>query len=327
MIRVTNLHKTFKVHRKEPGLAAALKGLFHREWIERHALKGVSFEVSPGEILGLVGANGAGKTTLVKILAGIIHPTSGMAEVLGFKPWERDLRLRRQISLIMGQKAQLWWDLPAADCFLLLKEIYEIPERQFRESLDFLVTTLDCKDQLTVPVRRLSLGERMKTELIAALLHRPKVVFLDEPTIGLDLTAQRSIRRFLLHYQAEHKPIMILTSHYMEDIAQLCKRIAIIRSGEFVYNGPLAKVTADFNQHKILTARLAENGQAQSLSTDLGEIISSDEVSLRIKVPRSKIAETSAKILRELPVIDLTIEEEDVGLVIERIMKQGSAAR
>ncbi|MGZ3689368.1 MAG: ABC transporter ATP-binding protein, partial [Bdellovibrionota bacterium] len=225
MIEVEKLTKTFRVHQKDPGLLGSMRSLVRRRWIEKHALKSVSMKVGPGEIVGLVGANGAGKTTLVKALAGIIHPTSGEAKVLGHVPWQRENEFRRQIALIMGQKAQLWWDLPAADCFLLLCEIYRIPKTQFRANLDYLVEALGVRDQLHIQIRRLSLGERMKMELIAALLHRPKVVYLDEPTIGLDLTAQRAIREFLLRYRKEHQPAMLLTSHYMEDIEKLCRRI------------------------------------------------------------------------------------------------------
>jgi len=233
MIHVQNLTKTFRVHRKEPGLMGSLRSLFRRQWIDKHALKGVSLEVNAGEIVGLVGANGAGKTTLVKTLAGIIHPTAGDAQILGYTPWERRNEFRRQIALIMGQKAQLWWDLPADDCFLLLQEIYRLPDKEFRRNLDYLVEALGVTDQLNIQIRRLSLGERMKMELVAALLHQPKIVFLDEPTIGLDLTAQRAIRNFILEYRREHQPAMILTSHYMEDIERLCERIVIINEGEF----------------------------------------------------------------------------------------------
>ncbi|NJN14572.1 MAG: ATP-binding cassette domain-containing protein [Planctomycetes bacterium] len=218
MIETRGLSKIFHVHKKDPGLWGSVRSLFRRRRIEKHAVREVTVRVDEGEIVGLVGANGAGKTTLVKMLAGIIHPTSGEARVLGHVPWERDDRLRRRLALIMGQKAQLWWDLPAADGFLLLKEIYRIPDAEYRATLDYLTTVLEIGKELNVQVRRLSLGERMKMELIAALLHRPRVVFLDEPTIGLDLSAQRAIRDFILAYREEHAPAMLLTSHYMEDI-------------------------------------------------------------------------------------------------------------
>lgn len=323
MIQVENLTKSFVVHRKEPGLKGSLRSLVKRDWIEKHALKGVSFKAEAGEIVGLVGANGAGKTTLVKALAGIIHPTSGSAQVLGFTPWERNNAFRSQIALIMGQKAQLWWDLPAADCFLLLREIYRIPRRQFEQTLEFLTVALDVRDQLKIQIRRLSLGERMKVELIAALLHQPKVVYLDEPTIGLDLTAQRSIRSFLLQYREEHQPAMLLTSHYMEDIERLCKRIVIIREGEFIYDGSLSKITKDYATHKIITAQLGPGKRERSpeFPKSLGELVSEVEEVAKFKIRKEKIPEAARLILERWPVIDLTIEEEEIGTIIEAIMK------
>ena len=325
MIEVSALAKVFHVHKKAPGLKGSLKALFRRERIEKAAVKGVSFRVDEGEIVGLIGANGAGKTTLVKMLAGIIHPTSGSAKVLGFTPWERDNRLRRQISLIMGQKAQLWWDLPAADCFLLLREIYRVPEPQFRETIDYLSGVLDVRKELNVQIRRLSLGERMKMELIAALLHRPRVVFLDEPTIGLDLSAQRAIRDFILEYRRLHRPAMIVTSHYMEDIQRLCERILIIREGEFVYDGPLSAVVQRYAQSKVIRAHLRRTPEPVKVDGDLkalGELVecSTDQICLR--VPRADVARASARILERYPVADLAIEEMDIGTIIERIFRE-----
>ncbi|HEX5136552.1 MAG TPA: ATP-binding cassette domain-containing protein [Planctomycetota bacterium] len=325
MIEVDGLRKVFRVHKKEPGLKGSLKALFRREKIEKPAVKGVSFRVDEGEIVGLIGANGAGKTTLVKMLAGIIHPTSGSASVLGFTPWERDNRLRRQISLIMGQKAQLWWDLPAADCFLLLREIYRVPEQQYRETLDYLSGVLDVKKELNVQIRRLSLGERMKMELIAALLHRPRVVFLDEPTIGLDLTAQRAIRDFILEYRRVHRPAMILTSHYMEDIQRLCERIVIIREGEFVYDGSLVAVVQRYAQSKVIRAHLRRTPEPVRVDGDLralGEVVACSPEELCLRVPRTEVARASAWILERYPVLDLAIEEMDIGTIIERIFRE-----
>ena len=302
MIAVQNLTKIFKVHKKEPGLAGSVRALFRREYIEKSAVKNVSFSVSAGEIVGLIGANGAGKTTIVKSLAGIIHPTSGSVKILGHTPWERKKEFQKQISLIMGQKAQLWWDLPAADCFILLREIYQIPVKEFQARLDFLTTTLAVADQLKIQIRRLSLGERMKMELIAALLHQPKVVFLDEPTIGLDLTAQRAIREFLLNYRSEHQPAMLLTSHYMEDIERLCERIIILRDGEIVYDGLLKTLMHEHAQGKIVTAVL-EDGST-----------------IKRKVPRNLVAEAATELLKNNDVADLKIEEEDIATIIESVM-------
>lgn len=329
MIQVRDLSKTFRVHKKEPGLRGSVKALFKREWIDKVALNGVSLDIEAGEIVGLVGANGAGKTTLVKSLAGIIHPTGGYARVLGHTPWERDNEFRRQIALIMGQKAQLWWDLPAADGFLLLKEIYQIPEKDYRENLDFLVKTLDVGKEMNIQVRRLSLGERMKMELIAALLHQPRVVFLDEPTIGLDLTAQRAIRKFILEYRQVQRPAMILTSHYMEDIEQLCERIVIIREGQFVYDGPLKDVTSKYAQHKILNLVLEEDAAEQFVAKDFpsgaGELVSYEGGRLKVRVDRSLVAGVASRLLTRFPTKDLTIEEPDIGTIIEALIRRQNA--
>jgi ABC-2 type transport system ATP-binding protein len=323
VIQVDQLSKTFHVHKKAPGLLGSVRSLFRRETIEKHAVRGVDFQVDEGEIVGLVGANGAGKTTLVKMLSGIIHPTGGDASVLGYRPWERHDDFRRQIALIMGQKAQLWWDLPAADCFLLLQEVYQIPDEQYRETLGYLTEVLDVGDELNIQIRRLSLGERMKMELIAALLHRPRVVYLDEPTIGLDLTAQRAIRDFLLAYREEHRPAMILTSHYMEDIQRLCKRILIIRDGELVWDGPLAEVVERYAPGRVVTVHLRKDrapDQAEVNFDALGEVLACDHDQVCVRVPRDRVAEASAELLQRLPVADLAIAEDDVGAIIERIM-------
>ncbi len=319
MISVTRLSKTFVVHKKEPGLKGSLKALFVRNNIQKHAVRDVSFQVGEGELVGLVGANGAGKTTIVKMLSGIVHPSSGDASVLGFRPWERKNDFRRQIALLMGQKAQLWWDLPAADCFLLLKEIYRLPDEQYRSTLDYLVKILGLADQLHVQIRRLSLGERMKMELAASLLHSPKVVFLDEPTIGLDLSAQRAIRDFLLRYLEERRPAMILTSHYMEDIERLCKRLLILREGDLVYDGPLERVVREYADYKVITVHLRKSDSPLPDLSPLGTVESADPDRVRLRVPRARTAEAAAELLRRLPVADLAIEEPEVGAIIEKI--------
>lgn len=334
MIEVRDLQKSFRFHKKEAGLKGSVKALFHRNWQEKQALKGVSLEVRAGEIVGLVGANGAGKTTLVKILSGIVHPSGGSAQVLGHTPWERATEFRRQIALIMGQKAQLWWDLPAEDCFLLLKEIYRIPDQRFKTSLSRLVDALGVSGQLNTQIRRLSLGERMKMELIAALLHDPRVVYLDEPTIGLDLTAQKAIREFILTDSRERQPAMILTSHYMEDIEKLCQRIVIIREGEFVYDGPLSNITSRFARHKIITAKLDSSAPASpkspsapgllALPAALGEIVQQDGEQIRVKVARDKVPEAASLLLQRGNVADLLIEEVDISEIIEALLREGS---
>ncbi|MDX1642991.1 MAG: ATP-binding cassette domain-containing protein [Thermoanaerobaculia bacterium] len=335
MISVRSLSKDFEVHRKRPGLAGSIRSLVKRDKIVKQAVREVSFEVAEGEILGLVGANGAGKTTLVMMLAGIIHPTAGEAEVLGFTPWERSNAFRRQIALIMGQKAQLWWDLPAADCFLLLREIYQIPRARYEADLAKLAKLLRVEEELEIQIRRLSLGERMKMELIAALLHSPKVVFLDEPTIGLDLSAQRAIRDFILEYRRERTPAMIVTSHYMEDIERLCERIVILRRGEVVYDGSLERVVEEYTENKIVSAQLAaaarrdppdgDGGPDREALARLGEVLELSDLKVSLCVPRSEVAEAAGWLLEHLPVSDLQIEEEDVGTIVERIMREDAA--
>jgi viologen exporter family transport system ATP-binding protein len=322
VIEVDKLSKTFWIHRKEPGLVGSLRSLVRRRKVAKEAVREVSFRIEEGEIVGLVGANGAGKTTLVKMLAGVIHPTSGEARVLGFVPWERDNVFRRQIALIMGQKAQLWWDLPAADCFLLLREIYEIPPAAYRERLEYLADLLEVRGELTTQIRRLSLGERMKMELIAALLHAPRTVFLDEPTIGLDLSAQRAIREFILEYRREQRPAMIVTSHYMEDIERLCERILILRRGQIVYDGSLASVVEKFARHKVVTAHLGPDCRPRPEElVGLGRVLRCEETVVSVEVPRERVTEVAGALIERYDVADLAIEGEPVGSVIERIQK------
>jgi ABC-2 type transport system ATP-binding protein len=348
MIEVQGLVKSYRVHRKAPGFKGSLQGLFNRRFETVNALQGVSLKVAPGEIVGLVGANGAGKTTLVKCLSGILHPTSGMAKVLGFVPWERRNAYRRQIALIMGQKAQLWWDLPAGDGFLLLKAIYGLSDADFNRNLDELATHLDVKRQLDVPVRKLSLGERMKMELIAALLHKPKVVFLDEPTIGLDLMAQKAIREFLLDYKKRESPAMLLTSHYMEDIERLCERVILMRQGRIVYDGLLSQLPSRQGRSKTLTIHLSDAGDvdacdanraralwaqnggpgvalgsaAQVSGSHAPETPSSDAGTLIVKIAKDEAPKAVAFALQHLPVADLALADEDIGLLITDLIDE-----
>lgn len=324
IIDVRDCRKTFRVHKKAPGLKGSLQSLFYRKREPVHALTGVNLQVFGGEIIGLVGANGAGKTTLVKILSGIIHPTSGHVSVLGHNPWKRQNEFRSQISLIMGQKAQLWWDLPAADCFLLLREIYRIPNKEFEQRVHELAAPLQVEHLLTTQIRRLSLGERMKLELIATLLHRPKVVFLDEPTIGLDLTSQRTIRNFILSYREKYNPAMIVTSHYMEDIKTLCKRIAIIRKGQILYDGSIDHIVEEHIHHKVIAAKMPNaNGSRPNLPETIGNVISHEDGVLRIQVRREKSAEAARFLLQHGQITELSIEEEDISTIIESLQTEG----
>lgn len=304
MIKVSGLSKTFPVYQKEPGLKGSIKGLFIRKSVTKTALKNINIEVHPGEILGLIGANGAGKTTLVKILAGIVHPSGGEVSVIGFKPWERSNIYRRQMSLIMGQKNQVWWDLPALDSFLLLKEIYQIDDQTYKYNIDYLSKMLGLENQLRTQVRKLSLGERMKVELMAALLHNPKVIFLDEPTIGLDITSQKAVREFLKDYRDKYKPIMILTSHYMEDIKELCSRINILRQGEMIYDGELSKIQRILGDKKVLKVTT-----------------SSEEIEFSIE--RHELAEKIKDIFESHQVTDLNIHDPSIEDIIDHILKNG----
>jgi ABC-2 type transport system ATP-binding protein len=319
MIKVNNITKTFKVHNKKEGFKASLISLFKRNWIVKKALDDVSLTVAPGEIVGLIGANGAGKTTLAKILSGIVHPTSGTVSVLGHTPWDRSNEYRKQMSLIMGQKASLWWDLPAMDCYLLLKEIYQLKDEDFYGQIKTLSKKLGIESQLNTPIRRLSLGERMKAELIAALLHRPKVIFLDEPTIGLDLTAQKTVRKFLKEYRDENKSSMILTSHYMEDIEELCQRIIILKEGKVVFDGKTSEVKDIMGPEKVVTFHIDQKIEESEIT--LGTLIEINNDLLKIKIRKDDLSEYVSHYLKKYKVLDISIEDPDISTIIEKMMK------
>lgn len=320
MISTNKLSKIFRVPQKAPGLKGALRSFVFREFVEKKALLNATLNIKSGEIVGLVGANGAGKTTLVKLLCGIIHPSEGEAKVLGFTPWERKNDFRRQISLIMGQKAQLWWDLPAADSFILLKGIYQISRNEFKARVDQLTDMLHVGSLMQTPIRRLSLGERMKMELIASLLHKPKVVFLDEPTIGLDITSQRIIREFILKYRAENDATIILTSHYMQDIEELCERIIVIREGALVYDGSIKEVVQKMQPYKTLTFRTDRPLQPTTIPA---EVVGQEAGVVNVRVSRDNVQKYLASILQEYSIEDLSINEDDVTRSIESLMLSG----
>jgi len=270
-IQVNELSKHFKMFKREAGLSGAFRSFFNRKYETFHALKDISVQIEDGEILGILGENGAGKTTLIKLLVGLLHPSSGEVSINGFTPWNRKSDFLKQISVVMGQKNQLWWDIPASESFLLNQKIYEIPEIQYKNTLDELVDLLSVREKLNVQVRRLSLGERMKMEFIAALLHKPKIVLLDEPTIGLDVISQLKIREFVKYYNEKYKTTFLLTSHYMHDIQALCKRVFVIHKGASLYDGdfndlvnrvnPKRKLLFEFNEitDQSKTERLSEN--------------------------------------------------------------------
>lgn len=320
IIEVNNLSKTYEYYKKQPGLKASFKALFKREKLFTEAVKKISFSIEEGELVGFLGPNGAGKTTTLKILSGILYPTSGEAKVLGYHPQKRQKEYQKQFSLVMGQKNQLWWDLPPMESFILNKEIYEVNDEDFKKNLDELVELLDIKHVLNVQVRKLSLGERMKCELVAALLHKPRVLFLDEPTIGLDVVAQKNIRDFLKKYNQENKTTIILTSHYMEDIKELCERVIIVDHGEIIYDGNLLKLIEKYAPYKELKIIFNNEIIKKADLEKYGEIGEINHHFASLRVERNKIKETAARILSsDLPVDDIMIDEVDISRVIRKI--------
>lgn len=318
IIQVKNLTKTYEYYKKPAGLWNSIKSLFHREKLFAEAVKKIDFSINEGELVGFLGPNGAGKTTTLKMLSGIIYPTSGEAKVLGFTPWKRQKQFQKQFALVMGQKNQLWWDLPAMESFILNKEIYEVPEKQFKTTLDELVELLDIKDILDIPVRKLSLGQRMKCELVAALLHSPKVLFLDEPTIGLDVVSQNNIREFLKKYNQQRKTTIILTSHYMEDVEALCERVIIVNHGAIAYDGGLKKLLDEHIDHKILEVTFTEKMDKAALQ-NFGEIKEFDPKRVVLAVPKNNAKNVAAQMLQTLPVDDILINEVPIDEVIRKI--------
>lgn len=314
-IHVQNLSKTYSVFRKKEGLFASVKGLFHREYTEVKAVRNVSFSIEEGEMVAFLGPNGAGKTTTLKLLSGLIYPTGGEATVLGHIPWKRENAYRRRFSLVMGQKNQLWWDLPAQESFSLHKEIYRIETDRFQRRMDELTELLEVKSLIGQPVRELSLGERMRMELIAALLHSPDVLFLDEPTIGLDVVSQRNVQEFLKHYQATQNITVILTSHYMKDVEALCERTIIINEGEIKHDGPLEEIVERFSHHKIIELQFAGTEIPPNLER-FGTVIENRPPSAKLEVPRNQIPEILTALLQEYTIEDVSVAERPLEEVI-----------
>lgn len=323
IIEVNQLTKSYRVYRKAEGLKQSIKGLFHREYEQVDAVRGIDLTVEAGEFVAFLGPNGAGKTTTLKLLSGVIDPTSGDASVMGFTPWKRDNAYRRRFALVMGQKNQLWWDLPAQESYRLQQQIYGIPEEQFRETMEELTELLEVKRLLSQPVRELSLGERMKMELIAALLHSPDVLFLDEPTIGLDVIAQHNIQQFLKFYQEQRKITILLTSHYMKDVAALCKRVVVIARGRIEYDGSLSGIIDQFSGHKIVTLQFDERSRVE-LGT-MGEVISDTWPKVKLKVPRADVPRIMSRVLDQYRIEDIAIEDPPLEDVIASLFRETTA--
>lgn len=318
---VENLTKNYDYYVKDVGLINSVRNFFCRKKLVREAVKGISFEIDDGEIVGFLGPNGAGKTTTLKMLSGILYPTSGSARVLGFVPWERKNEFKKQFSIIMGQKNQLWWDLPANESLYLNKCIYELDDKEYRGRVSYLAELLDVKHVLDIQVRRLSLGERMKLELIAALLHKPRVIFLDEPTIGLDIVSQRNIREFLKEYNRETKTTILLTSHYMKDIEDLCRRTVVINQGSIIYDGKLEGINDLFESKKIIRLKFLKQIEKDDLEK-LGSVSGFDGLNAKLEVDKKDLNTIAKLIIDSLPVVDFSVEDIPLEAGVEKLYKE-----
>ena len=322
VVHVSELTKVFKVPEREAGLRAAAKSLFHRETRDVRAVNAVSFEIGPGEVVGFLGPNGAGKTTTLKMLSGLLFPTSGEARVLGHVPSRREKDYLRQMTLVMGNRNQLQWDLPAMDSFELNRAIYRLTREDFIAIRDEMIELLDIGDLVRKPVRQLSLGERMKVEVVGSLLHRPQVLFLDEPTIGLDVTMQKRIRGFISEYNRRYGATVLLTSHYMADVVALCRRVIVIHHGRIMFDGNLSGLSDRFAAYKTIEVALAD-GSSQLDS--YGDVLERDGDRVKLRVPKEDTPRIAALLLSEQQVVDLTIEDPPIEDVIELVFAEGSA--
>src|SRR5580692_7811107 len=320
VIEVNGLSKAFRTYKKQPGFMGAVKGLFRRQYEQTVAVDNVSFKIEPGELVGFLGPNGAGKTTTLKMLAGLLFPTGGNAKVLGYTPWERADGYRRQFALVLGQKNQLWWDLPARESLELNAKIYGIPKDRFEKTVGEMTELLAVQHKLNISVRELSLGERMKMELIASLLHQPKVLFLDEPTIGLDVVSQKTVREFIRRHNAVQKTTILLTSHYMADIQALCERVIIIDHGKIFFDGKLNEIVDRFADFKLITIQCENLDQRPPGNLErYGEVVEKTPTSIRLKVKRDRVIPVCKSLLDELPVTDIDIQEVPIEDVIRQI--------
>jgi ABC-2 type transport system ATP-binding protein len=322
MIEVEHLTRVFRTYKKQPGFWGGVRGLFHRRFDETAAAKDVSFSIKEGEFVGFLGPNGAGKTTTLKMLSGLIFPTSGTARVAGFDPTKRENAYRRIFALVLGQKNQLWWDLPAIESFSLLRAIYGLDEAAYKATLDELVQLLAISEKLNVMVRELSLGERMKMELIAALIHRPKVLFLDEPTIGLDVVSQRAVRLFLRDYNRRHRITIILTSHYMADIKELCERVIVIHKGSKIYDGALDRLEAGSDSKKKIVRFVPKDaGFPETWRSRFGDTARGADGTFTLRVPSDDVVAVAQEVLATGPVADITIEDVPLEDIIAELFQ------
>jgi len=322
---VHNLSKTYRVPERQPGLSAALKSLARRTYRDVEAVREISFTVKAGEVVGFIGPNGAGKTTTLKMLSGLLHPTAGEARVAGAIPWERKPDYLQRISMVLGNKSQMLWDIPPLDSFRVLSQIYRVPAAEYQQTLDELIELLDMEDLLNKPVRNFSLGERMKCELVAGLLHRPAVMFLDEPTLGLDITMQSRLRRFLATYGRRSGATMILTSHYMADVVALCPRVILIHHGRLLYDGELEGLAHRLAPFKLIRVTLT-NGQAGNnpLLPPGVDVVERENGRLTLRVARSAAPSITAHLLNTLPVADLAVEDPPIEAVIDQVYQEGN---
>ncbi|MEX0895451.1 MAG: ATP-binding cassette domain-containing protein [Patescibacteria group bacterium] len=322
-IIVRNLTKIFQVYQKKSGLWGSIESLWHREHYPVTAVDHINFDIQRGEVIGFIGQNGAGKTTTLKMLSGLLYPTSGKVSVLGHNPWDRQPEFQKQFALVMGQKNQLWWDLPPMETFLLNKAIYEIPEAHFHKTLDQLVEMLDVGSVIRVQTRKLSLGQRMKCELIASLLHTPQVLFLDEPTIGLDVVMQKTVRDFIKQYNQEFGATIILTSHYMEDVQELCKRAIVIHQGKKMFDGALNQLIDQYARNKILSLTFDKTIPQKDLKK-FGTLKSHDATAATLLVPRRQATKAASQLLQQYTISDVNIEEPPIEAIIREVFADQS---
>ncbi|MCP5097328.1 MAG: ATP-binding cassette domain-containing protein [Chloroflexi bacterium] len=326
-IVVQNLSKTYRVPQRESGLRASLKSILRKEYVDVTAVHNISFSINAGEMVGFIGANGAGKTTTLKMLAGLLHPTAGIAEVAGFVPWQRSPDYLRRISMVLGNKSQMMWDIPPLDTFRVLGEIYNVPAATLNQTINELSDLLDMADLLKKPVRNLSLGERMKCELVASLLYKPSVLFLDEPTLGLDVSMQRRLRQFIADYNRRTGATVILTSHYMADVAALCERIILIHQGKLLYDGSLPDLSSELAPFKLIRLSLDHDNGVDELQEMLSvetAVIAQNNGQLTLRVPRQETPAIAAQLLSSLPIVDLSIEDPPLEAVIDQIYQEGA---